>query len=52
MCRRGDRDARVISEMTRRGYFGVGFAVLVGLALADVAYTKPEHTGNFEVRCA
>ncbi|MBS2532234.1 NERD domain-containing protein [Catenulispora sp. NF23] len=31
------------SAMTRRGYFGVGFAVLVGLALADVAYTKPGH---------
>ncbi|MFD0639428.1 nuclease-related domain-containing protein [Catenulispora yoronensis] len=29
--------------MTRRGYFGVGFAALVLLALADLAYTKPDH---------
>jgi len=31
------------SAMTRHAYFGVGFAVLVALALADLAYTKPGH---------
>jgi hypothetical protein len=31
------------SAMTRHGYFGVGFAILVLLALADLAYTKPDH---------
>ncbi|WP_370345538.1 nuclease-related domain-containing protein [Catenulispora sp. EB89] len=31
----------VASAMTRHGYFGVGFAALVALVLADLAYTKP-----------
>ncbi|MEY9890738.1 hypothetical protein ABIA35_000719 [Catenulispora sp. MAP12-49] len=31
----------VASAMTRHAYFGVGFAALVLLALADLAYTKP-----------
>ncbi|WP_370365074.1 nuclease-related domain-containing protein [Catenulispora sp. GP43] len=33
----------IASAMTRHGYFGVGFAALVLLALADLAYTKPDH---------
>jgi hypothetical protein len=33
----------ITSAMTRRVYFGVGFAILVLLMLADLAYTKPEH---------
>lgn len=33
----------VAAAMTRHAYFGVGFAVLVFLALADLAYTKPGH---------
>ena len=33
----------ITSAMTRRVYFGVGFAVLVLLMLADLAYTKPDH---------
>lgn len=33
----------VASAMTRHAYFGVGFAALVLLALADLAYTKPGH---------
>jgi hypothetical protein len=28
---------------TRHGYFGFGFAVLVLMVLADLAYTKPDH---------
>lgn len=31
----------VAAAMTRHGYFGVGFAALVLLALLDLAYTKP-----------
>lgn len=33
----------ITSAMTRRAYFGVGFAILVLLALGDLAYTKPDH---------
>jgi len=33
----------VASAMTRHAYFGVGFAALVLAALADLAYTKPDH---------
>lgn len=33
----------ITSAMTRRVYFGVGFAILVLLALADLAYTKPDY---------
>lgn len=33
----------ITSAMTRRVYFGAGFAILVLLVLADLAYTKPDH---------
>jgi hypothetical protein len=33
----------ITSAMTRRGYFGVGFAALVAAMLLDLAYTKPDH---------
>ncbi|NUP50413.1 MAG: NERD domain-containing protein [Catenulispora sp.] len=33
----------VTSAMTRRVYFGVGFAALVVLMMVDLAYTKPDH---------
>ena len=33
----------ISSAMTRRDYFGVGFAALVAAMLLDLAYTKPDH---------
>jgi hypothetical protein len=40
------------AAMTRRVYFGVGFAALVLLVLADVAYTKPGHVSLAGIRAS